>query len=125
MMPMTRYLCPLPLCGWHHDEPDVSSADLPQTIREPAAADPAYEPISGHRGEFELHADPPSFTGLSEMISGLTEQILLRRTARVEGIVKTHFESHPLIDWIREVQRLNSLLASTNAPLSDGEEPPC
>lgn len=121
----TRYLCPLPDCGWHHDESDPTASDALQIIRNPAADDPAYDPVMGYRSEAELRADPPSFTGFVDIVAPLVEQAMLRRAARIEALVEAHVTTHSVLEWMREVQRLNALLAAAATPAPDCEEPPC
>jgi hypothetical protein len=86
MTPTTRYLCPLPGCGWHHDEPDLAAEDALRFTPAPSASTP------------------------SESIASMVEQSLLGRAARVEAAIKQHVETHSVLEWMREVDRLQSTL---------------
>lgn len=80
MTPTTRYLCPLN-CGWHHDETDPDFSD-------PSAVHP--------------------FVGQdwASGIDGLVAGLAAGRATVVEAAVKAHLETHPLIEWVQEVARL-------------------
>jgi hypothetical protein len=121
--PTTRYLCPLPDCGWHHDEPDPTADEALQIVRNPAADDPAYHPVMGYRTAPELAAEPPRFTGFADLVAPLVGRAMLQRATRVEARIEAHVSTHSVLEWMREVQRLNDLLAAATTPTD--REPPC
>lgn len=73
----TRYLCPLPDCGWYHDSPPLGLAD-----------------VSGLR-------PAPGAVGIQGISGSIAEQALQRRMQSVEAAVRGHLESHLLEDWAR------------------------
>lgn len=90
-VPVTRRECPLPSCSWYHDEPDwpLSLAVVPM---------PTADQMEEARLVFgEANADPLRDLNLANM---------LINTQRVESILREHFQSHPLEEWVLEVVRL-------------------
>lgn len=99
--PTTRYLCPLD-CGWHHDE-------TPPDFSDPTA----------------LHPFIPQdwAAGMDGMAAGFAAGQL----AVVEAAVREHLETHPLVEWVAEVARLQRELNAAVAvrPACSGEEGFC
>lgn len=93
--PASRRECPLPSCTWFHDEPDwpMSLALMPApTVEQLEQA----RLISGGGP-----ADPLRDANLAN---------LLIHTQRVETILREHFRTHPLEEWVLEVVRLQAEL---------------
>lgn len=77
----TRYLCPMPDCGWHHDEPD---GQLPTTWPTVRIED-----------------------GIQAGIAALVEHAMTERVGRVEAAVCEHLATtHTNLDYVREIVRL-------------------
>lgn len=123
MTPTTRYLCPLSTCEWHHDEPDPTADELLQIIHNPAVDDPAYDPAMRYRTGTELAAEPVTYTGFADLVAPLVQRAMLQRVARIEALIEAHVSTHSVLEWMREVQRLNGLLAAATTPTD--QEPPC
>jgi hypothetical protein len=78
-----RRNCPLESCDWHHDDPD--------RLRDP-----------------NLLAGLPEVDQAAFAAAGgdVAFAILLADYARVETILREHFDTHPLEEWVLEVVRL-------------------
>lgn len=100
MMPTTRYLCPLPGCNWTYDSTPTDD----EAVAAPAA---------------------PNGATFDQVVESLGYGAAERRAVRLNWIVGSHLESHPLAEWVREVQRLKSLLAAATATTPDDQEKPC
>lgn len=93
--PTTRRECPLPGCAWYHDEADwpLSLALMPT---------PTVEQMEEARRLLGAASDPMRDANLASM---------LIYTQRVETVLRDHFKTHPLEDWVLEVLRLGAELA--------------
>lgn len=79
-MPETvRRECPIAACDWHYDEPGLSAATAWPAVDEAAIADAG-----------------------GDVVLAIVKADLLRG----EAILRGHFETHPLEDWVLEVERL-------------------
>jgi hypothetical protein len=78
-----RRACPLESCDWHHDEPD-------------------------HRRDSNLLSGLPELDRAAIAAAGgdVVFAALLTDYARVEKILREHFSTHLLEDWVLEVVRL-------------------
>lgn len=92
--PMTRRECPLPDCAWYHDEADwlMSLALMPT---------PTVEQMEEARRLLGAEPDPIRDASLASM---------LIYTQRVERVLRDHFKTHPLENWVLEVVRLQAEL---------------
>ncbi|MEC3994011.1 hypothetical protein VSR01_10820 [Actinacidiphila sp. DG2A-62] len=81
MSSVTRHLCPLDGCDWHYDEPDPSTDDL-----------------SG------ITPDTRAATFEDAKVS-IVEQAMMRRLRTTESLIRAHFESHPLEQWVAALVR--------------------
>lgn len=88
MPEMIRRECPIEACSWWHDEPD---------------------PIDG----IDWTADEAA---LAESDGDFIPAIVMYDARRVDRILRGHFESHPLIDWVQEVAKLREQLAAAQRP---------
>lgn len=90
--PVSRRECPLPSCTWFHDEPDwpLSLAVLPM---------PTAEQLEEARRVF----------GEAEPLRAANLANLLIHTQKVEAILRGHFHTHSLEEWVLEVVRLQAL----------------
>jgi hypothetical protein len=77
----TRYLCPMPNCAWHHDEPDGQLPTTWPTIR--------------------------IEDGIEAGIAALAEHAVIDRAGRVEVAIEQHLAAaHTSLDYVREIARL-------------------
>ena len=76
MTTVTRHLCPFDDCDWHHDEPDFSADGFAGITPDPSA------------------------TTLQDANTSIVEQIVGRRLRATESVIRAHFESHPLEQWV-------------------------
>lgn len=89
----TGYVCPVNNCDWYHYVPPVPpplSADVAAILNE--------------------HADPSS-ASLQDAISSAAGNVLLGRARETEAVLRNHFATHPVEDWLRTINRLRGLLA--------------
>jgi hypothetical protein len=91
--PMVRRECPLESCHWHHDEPDRHRS--PNLFNDLTDIDKAAIKAAGGDVAFA---------------------VLLADYMRVETILREHFGSHPLEEWVMEVVRLRE---SIRRPAAD------
>ena len=79
--PRTRHHCPL--CDWHLDTPDPDPF-------------PALSPewLADARDRHSAHADDPVFLAL------------LAHVEPIEAEVRSHLDTHTLLEWVAEVMRL-------------------
>jgi hypothetical protein len=95
--PTGRRSCPLGSCDWHHDEPDIAHVLQLMPMPDEAAIEDA---------RIMLDADPAgTLDGDINLASFAT---MMRYNMRLEAILRGHFETHPLADWVLEVQRLRA-----------------
>lgn len=102
--PTTRRECPLPGCAWYHDEADwpLSLALIPA---------PTVEQMEEARRMLGAdNADPMRDANLAN---------LLIYTQRIETVLRDHFASHPLEDWVLEVVRLQGKLEQARQGLEE------
>lgn len=83
-----RRACPIEACDWHHDDPDRR-----------------YDPdlLSG--------LPAPDRAAIAAAGGDVVFAVLLADHMRVETILREHFETHPLQDWVLEVVRLRESIA--------------
>lgn len=89
--------CPIESCGWHHDE-QKSDGWTTAGVIEPDAD--AIAQCGGDAMQAAIYAT-------------LHDQML-----RVDGILREHFETHALKEWVTEVVRLRGQVAR-RTPASD------
>jgi hypothetical protein len=87
----TRYLCPAQ-CGWYHDVPP------------PTAADAAGIPV------------PESATNISEAISYLAGEAVLRTAAATEAVLVAHLDTHTTLEFVTALERLHAEIRELTAP---------
>ncbi len=88
----TGYLCPVDDCDWYHYEPPVAP---PQSVDDVAAI-------------LNEHADPSS-ASLQDAVSSAAGNVLLGRARETEMVLRAHFATHPVEDWLRTINRLREL----------------
>jgi hypothetical protein len=96
--PAIRRSCPISVCTWQHDEPDV----LRNIELLPALTETAIQEARDLLGD--------DFSG-----NVFAAANMLTYSLRMERILHQHFTDHPLEDWVLEVQRLQE----ENASLAD------
>lgn len=87
--------CPIESCGWHHDE-QKSDGWTTAGVIEPDAD--AIAQCGGDAMQAAIYAT-------------VHDQML-----RVDDILRAHFETHALEEWVTEVVRLRSQLAAARPP---------
>ena len=92
---MVRRECPLSTCDWRHDEPDRVRGPNLFNFNDLADIDKAAIRAAGGDVVFA---------------------VLLADYTRVEAILREHFETHPLEEWVMEVVRLRE---SIRRPAAD------
>lgn len=95
-----RYLCPV-RCGWHHDVPPPSAADMAGITV------------------------PPDVSDLSGAISHLAAEATLRTAATTEAALVAHLETHTTVEFVTELERLHAEIRrlTTPAPPDPGSSP--
>ena len=86
----TRYLCPL-ACGWHHDVPPPSLADLAGINSDPTAS------------------------SLPEAIQSIATQAGIRQAQQTEAAVRAHLDTHTSDEDRRAIRRLFASAALASA----------
>jgi hypothetical protein len=89
----TGYLCPVDNCDWFHYEPPTPQ---PQSMDDVAAI-------------LNEHADPTS-ASLQDAVSSAAGNVLLGRARETEAVLRDHFATHPVEDWLRTINRLRGVL---------------
>lgn len=90
----TGYLCPVDDCDWYHYEPPMLR---PQSMSD------VVEIVN-------THADPTA-ADVPQIVQSAVENLLLGRAWETESILRAHFASHPVEDWLRTINRLRGVLA--------------
>lgn len=92
-----RLFCPL--CAWTHDResPPSTTYTFPD-------------------GQSPLHDGPPAT--LQEALADAAYATLLADALETEGVVRAHLDTHPLLDWVREVMLLRALLDARDKPVA-------
>lgn len=96
----TRYLCPLE-CGWHHDVPPPSPADLAGIVPHPTARD------------------------MSEAVSSIASQAAFRQLERTEEALRGHLDTHTTVEFARVIHDLRVEVEQLRGagPVRPDEEP--
>lgn len=83
--PAVRLYCPLPECSWACDEPPP---------------DPGAAPVPG--------SGAPD--GVAAAIGAHVTGMLIRQATAAEALVKSHLETHSLLEWVTEINRMTGLM---------------
>ena len=111
--PLTRYLCPLPSCDWHHDVPDEAWSDASMVFDAMAPGLPdlmaAFDAVTP-----DDFAAASAVLGPDGVLGQMCGALAISRARRTDDQLWTHFQTHPLREWVLEAARLGAELAALN-----------